>query len=62
MTNDRPATAMRPGPPDDSAMDHARGQDLDPDIRRFIRTMAESVARYPGFNTAPYPQVRCWAE
>ena len=38
MTNDRPATAMDPGPPDDSTMDHARGQeatagglDLDPD-------------------------------
>lgn len=50
-------------------MDHAReraepagGNDLDPDIRRFIRTMAESVARHPEFNAAPYPQVRRWAE
>jgi acetyl esterase len=69
MTNDRAATAMGPGPPDDSAMDHARGQetsagglDLDPDVRRFIRAMAESVARHPQFNTAPLPQVRRWAE
>jgi acetyl esterase len=69
MTNDRPATAMDPGPPDDSAMDHARGQeatagglDLDPDVRRFIRAMAESVARHPEFGTAPLPQVRRWAE
>jgi len=50
-------------------MDHARGKvasangsDLDPDIRRFIRTLAESVARYPQFNSAPFPQVRSWAE
>ena len=50
-------------------MDHAReraasagGNDLDPDIRRFIRAMAESVARHPEFNTAPFPQVRRWAE
>jgi len=69
MTNDRPATAISAGPPDDSAMDHARGQeasagghDLDPDVRRFIRAMAESVAHHPEFNTAPFPQVRRWAE
>lgn len=50
-------------------MDHAPGQeasaggrDLDPDVRRFIRAMAESVARHPQFGTAPYPQVRRWAE
>lgn len=50
-------------------MDHARGQeasacgrDLDPDVRRFIRAMADSVARHPEFSTAPYPQVRRWAE
>ena len=50
-------------------MDHARGEvasangsDLDPDIRRFIRRMAESVARYPLFDSAPFPQVRRWAE
>ena len=60
---------MGPGPPDDSAMNHARGQepsvcgrDLDPDIRRFIQAMAKSVAHHPDFNTAPYPQVRRWAE
>lgn len=50
-------------------MDHARGEvasangsDLDPEIRRFIRTIAESVARYPQFHSAPFPQVRQWAE
>ena len=50
-------------------MDHAQGEvasangaDLDPDIRRFIRGMAESVARHPQFHTAPFPQVRRWAE
>ena len=50
-------------------MDHARGEvasangsDLDPDIRRFIRTLADSVARYPEFNSAPFPQMRRWAE
>jgi acetyl esterase len=69
MTNVRPATATGSGPPDDSAMDHAPGQeasaggrDLDPDVRRFIRAMAESVARHPDFGTAPIPQVRRWAE
>jgi len=40
----------------------AGGRDLDPDIRRFIRAMAESVARHPEFGTAPLPQVRRWAE
>ena len=40
----------------------ANGSDLDPDIRRFIRTLAESVARYPQFNSAPFPQMRRWAE
>ncbi len=50
-------------------MDHARGEvnsaggsDLDPDVRRFIRTVTASVARYPEFNSAPFPQVRRWAE
>lgn len=50
-------------------MDHARGEaasahgsDLDRDIRRFIRTVAESVARHPQFDSAPYPQMRRWAE
>ena len=40
----------------------ANGNDLDPDIRRFIRGVAQSVARYPQFNSAPFPQVRQWAE
>jgi len=69
MTNDRRATASAHAPPEDAAMDHARGEvasangsDLDPDIRRFIRGMAESMARYPEFNRAPYPQARRWAE
>jgi acetyl esterase len=69
MTNDRLATATGNVRPEDAAMDHARvevasanGNDLDPDIRRFIRTLAESVARYPQFNSAPFPQVRRWAE
>lgn len=50
-------------------MDHARGEvasaggsDLDPEVRRFIQTVAASVARYPQFNSAPFPQVRRWAE
>jgi acetyl esterase len=50
-------------------MDHARdgaasagGGDLDPDIRRFIRGVAEAVARHPDFHGAPYPQARQWAE
>jgi acetyl esterase len=50
-------------------MDHARGEvasangnDLDPDVRRFIRTVTASVARFPQFNSAPFPQVRQWAE
>lgn len=50
-------------------MDNARGEvasangnDLDPDVRRFIRTVTASVARFPEFNSAPFPQVRRWAE
>ena len=50
-------------------MEHARGEtasaggsDLDPDIRSFIRTVAASVASHPGFDSAPYPQQRRWAE
>ena len=50
-------------------MDHAQGQvasangaDLDPDVRRFIRSMAESIARFPQFERAPFPQMRQWAE
>jgi acetyl esterase len=60
MTNDRAATAPGGGRSDDVAMDDAR--DLDPDVRRFVSGMAESVARYPEFNTAGFPQVRRWAE
>jgi len=40
----------------------ANGSDLDPDIRRFIRTLAAATARHPGFDSAPYPQVRRWTE
>ena len=40
----------------------ANGRDLDPDIRRFIRDMAMAVARYPEFQSAPFPQMRRWAE
>ena len=50
-------------------MDHAlggvvsaNGSDLDPDVRRFIRGMAEAVARFPQFDRAPFPQMRRWAE
>ena len=69
MTNDRAATAPGSGRSDDAAMDDARsqlgsaaGSDLDPEVRRFVSGMAVSVARYPEFNTAAYPQVRRWAE
>ena len=50
-------------------MDHALGEvvsahgsDIDPDVRKFIRGMAAAVARFPGFETAPFPQMRRWAE
>ncbi len=50
-------------------MNHAQGQmasangaDLDPDVRRFIRGMAESIARFPQFESAPFPQMRRWAQ
>jgi len=69
MTNGRPATAVPGGRVDDAAMDHAlhgadsrRGDDLDPDVRRFIRGVAEAVSRHPGFATAALPRVRGWAE
>jgi acetyl esterase len=69
MTNDRPATAPGQVRTEDAVMDHARGEvasangsDLDRDVRRFIRTLAESVARYSQFDSAPFPQKRRWAE
>jgi acetyl esterase len=40
----------------------AHGSDLDPDVRRFIRTVGEAVASYGEFNRAPFPQMRSWAE
>jgi acetyl esterase len=69
MTNDRPATAVGDRQSDDQRMNQARGEsapaagsDLDPDIRRFIGTLAAAVARHPGFDSAPFPQMRQWAE
>lgn len=69
MTNDRPATATGQYAVDDGLMDQAHegaasadGGDLDPDIRRFIRGVAEAVSRHSAFQGAPYPQVRRWAE
>ncbi|NJO12248.1 MAG: alpha/beta hydrolase fold domain-containing protein [Gammaproteobacteria bacterium] len=68
MTNEQVATAARVACRDDAPMESvagrasAEGRDLDPDIRRFIREVGEAVARYPEFGTAPYPQVRRWAE
>ena len=50
-------------------MNHARGEavsangsDLDPDIRRFIRTIALAGTQHSGSDSAPYPQRRRWAE
>ena len=40
----------------------ANGSDLDPDIRRFIRTIVADGARHPGSDTASYPERRRWAE
>lgn len=40
----------------------ANGRDLDPDILRFIRTVAESLARHSMPDSAPLAQVRRWAE
>jgi acetyl esterase len=69
MTNERPATAPGQVRTEDAVMDQARGEvasangnDLDRDVRRFIRTLAESIARYPQFDSAPIPQKRRWAE
>jgi acetyl esterase len=69
MTIERRSTAGTHARAEDAAMDQARdrgtsaaGSDLDPDVRRFVRSMAESVSRLPPFDSAPYPQVRRWAE
>jgi acetyl esterase len=50
-------------------MDHAqgvavsaRGNDLDPDIRRFIRTATAATAARGVFDDAPFSQQRRWAE
>ena len=50
-------------------MDHARGEaasangsDLDPGIRRFIRTLGAAVAGFPGFASATAAQQRTWME
>lgn len=50
-------------------MDHARGDavsahgnDLDPDIRRFIRGVGEAMARQGDSAKATTPQLRAWAE
>ncbi len=40
----------------------ANGSDLDPEVRRFIRTLVAAVSRHPGFDSAPHPQQRRWLE
>ena len=69
MTNDRTATAAGSLRSDDAIMNQARrgaasanGNDLDPDIRRFIRTIVADVARRAGSDSASYPERRRWAE
>jgi acetyl esterase len=69
MTNDRAATASGRRRAEHGVMGDARGEpasargsDLDPDIRRFIRTASAASAAHPGFDEAPYPQQRRWAE
>ena len=39
----------------------ANGNDLDPHIRRFIRTITATVAENAGLDRAPFPQQRRWA-
>src|ERR1700741_3008921 len=65
MTNDRAATAGECRRTDDPAMDNALGEaasangsDLDPDVRRFIRTVTAAGASHPGIERAPYPELR----
>jgi acetyl esterase len=69
MTNDRRATATAHARRDDEAMDHARGKvasangnDLDPDIRRFIRTITAAVASHSAPGDPPVQLLRRWAE
>jgi acetyl esterase len=69
MTNDRAATARCRGQSEDSAMDHvlgeaasADGSELDPGVRRFIRSTGEAMARQGDPSKATYPQLRAWAE
>ena len=40
----------------------ARGADLDPDVRRFIRGIAASFAQHPQFERVPVAQQRRWDE
>ena len=40
----------------------ANGSDLDPEIRRFIRTVTAAVAQNAGLDSAPWPEQRRWAE
>ena len=69
MTNGRPATAAGRAPPDDPGMDHAPGEaasangsDLDPEIRRFIRTVVASAGDPPAAGPLPFPEQRRRAE
>lgn len=40
------------------AVDSARGADLDPEIRQFIRTVGQAFASFPNFNDLPKPEMR----
>src|SRR5262245_14576798 len=69
MTNERQATAGDGRRQEDEVMSQARmgaasanGSDLDPDIRRFIRTITAAVALNAGLDGAPFAQQRKWAE
>ena len=39
-----------------------QGNDLDPDVRRFIRSIAAAVASHPGSGSVPHPEARRRAE
>ncbi len=69
MTNERPATAGGRRRPDDTAMDHAQGEaasadgsDLDPAIRRFIRTVIAAAGDPPADGPLSFPEQRRRAE